>query len=111
MNSLMTEAVLNRAAQGQRLLIVDRTMEAVAAHFSDVAAAAHTIPAARITRAKGRERIELDAGHVDFRTYGRTRGLSADVIVMYNERDLTPEEHESLRAVGATAHTLLRAED
>lgn len=96
MNSLMTEDVLNRAAQGQRILILDLTEAAVWAHYCGY------IPAAR---------VELDAGHVDFRMYGQTRGLSADAIVTYNERDLTPEEYESLRAVSATAHTLLRAED
>lgn len=105
MNKLMAEAVLARATQGQRLIIVDRTMTACQAHFDDVA---HTVDdaTAQITRTNGRQRITLtNGGSIRFLTYRNLRGATADIAVLYNESHLTTP------AQAALAPVIMRAGD
>lgn len=112
MNRLMTEAVLTRATQGQRLLIVDRTLAALQAHFDDTVAQLDSDTTQRIIRTTGKLRIELTSGgNIRFLTYRNTRGATADVIVAYNERDLTEPEHTAFAPATVTAREIMRADD
>lgn len=108
MNRLMAEAVITRAEQGQRVLVLDRDMSDVAAHFDD----AEGVTTARLAaiRVHGNLRLKFEGGgRVDFRAYRGVRGLAPDVVLAYNEPRLTVAEREAFESIRAPE--VMRADD
>ena len=109
MNRLMAEAVIARAEQGQRVLVLDRDMRDVAAHFDDAEGVDITARLAAI-RVHGKLGLKFEGGgRVDFRVYRGVRGLAPDVVLAYNEPRLTVAEHEALESI--RAREIMRADD
>ena len=109
MNRLMAEAVIARAKQGQRVLVLDRDVRDVAAHFDDVEGVDITTRLGAF-RVHGNLRIRFESGgRVDFRVYRDARSLAPDVVLAYNEPRLTAAEREAFEPI--RAHEIMRADD
>ena len=109
MNRLMAEAVIARAKQGQRVLVLDRDMRDLAAHFDD-AEGVDTDARLAAIRVHGKLGLKFDGGgRVDFRVYRGARGLRPDVVLAYNEPRLTVAEREAFEPI--RAREIMRADD